>query len=292
MIRRRLAAVIAGICLNTTPLFAQTSELTITVAEATVHRGPSTGSPVIGRVSRGTRLEVTRDIGSWVKVSWPSEADGAGYVHEGMGSLAAPTGATAPVPIAASSRARVSESSSLTGGLQPQATSPRTPRTSASSYVVVPRHAFGLGARLGSAPSLGLGASARAWTRGPLGVQVHLSRYQITSLADSSVMTSTQFGPSLLMTLGRHVTDHLWVRPYVGGGVSLHRSTLSSPVLGPVVADSTMGWQVLGGAEVTVASLPQVGLSAELGHQWFDAPFTGYDIGGFGLGLSAHWYMR
>jgi hypothetical protein len=287
---RRLGAVVAVICLNTTPLFAQGTELTITEAEATVHRGPSTGSPVIGRVARGTRLEVTRDVGSWVRVPWPADPGGAGYVHERMGSLAAPTGSTPSVP--ASARGPVSESSTFAAGLQPQAARPQAPRPSASSYVVVPRHALGLGPRLGSAPSLGLGLSARAWTRGPLGVQVHLSRYQLTSVADTSAMTSTQFGPSLLMTLGRHVTDQVWVRPYAGGGVSLHRSSLSSPVFATVVADSTLGWQVMGGAEMTFAALPQVGLSAELGHQWFEAPFTGYDIGGLGLGLSAHWYVR
>jgi len=288
---RRVGAVVAAICLNTTPLFAQGTELTITEAEATVHLGPSTGSPVIGRVSRGTRLEVARDIGSWVRVSWPSDPGGAGYVHERMGSLAAATGSSPAVPAAATSP-RAPTSESLTAGLPPQAVRPQAREPSASSYLVVPRHAVGLGARLGSAPSFGLGASARAWTRGPLGVQVHLSRYQLTSVADSSVLTSTQIGPSLLMTLGRHVTEQVWVRPYVGAGVSLHRTSLSSPALGPLVADSAMGWQVLGGAEVTLASLPQIGLGAELGHQWFDAPFTGWNIGGFGLALSAHWYVR
>ncbi len=289
---RRLAAVVAAICLNTTPLFAQGAELTITVVDATVHRGPSTASAVVGHVARGTRLEVTRDIGSWIEVSWPGDPGGSAYVHERMGSLSSPSGVV-PGPTATAPRsASTVASSAAASTLEPQISQPRAPRPSSSSYLVVPRHAFGLGARLGSAPSLGLGATARAWSRGAFGVQVHLSRYQITSALDSSVLTSTQFGPSLLVTLGRHVTDRVWVRPYAGGGVSLHRSSLSSPVLGPVVADSTMGWQILGGAEVTLASLPQVGLSAELGHQWFDAPFTGYDIGGFGLGLSAHWYVR
>jgi len=288
---RRIVAVVGVICLNPAPLLAQGTELTITVTEATVHRGPSTGSPVIGRVSGGTRLEVTRDLGSWLRVYWPADSTGAGYVHERMGSRAAPTGSTQAVPIAATPRVPVRNSAS-TGGAQPQVRRPQAAGPSASSYVVVPRHAVGLGARLGSAPSLGLGASVRAWARGPLGVQFQLSRYELTSPVDLSVVTSTQFGPSLLMTLGRHVTDQIWVRPYAGGGVSLHRSSLSSPVFGQLVADSTMGWQVLGGAELTVASLPQVGLSAELAHQWFDAPFTGYEIGGFGLGLSAHWYVR
>ena len=32
-------------------------------------------------------LEVTRDIGAWVKVAWPEAPDGFGYVHQSMGKL-------------------------------------------------------------------------------------------------------------------------------------------------------------------------------------------------------------
>ena len=32
-------------------------------------------------------LEVTRDIGAWVKVAWPEAPDGIGYVHQSMGKI-------------------------------------------------------------------------------------------------------------------------------------------------------------------------------------------------------------
>ena len=36
---------------------------------------------MIGKAPRGTELVVTREVGDWVKVSWPAAADGAGYVR-------------------------------------------------------------------------------------------------------------------------------------------------------------------------------------------------------------------
>jgi hypothetical protein len=50
---------------------------------------------VIGKAPRGTELAVTREVGDWVKISWPSAADGAGYVR--ASALARP-GARAAAP--------------------------------------------------------------------------------------------------------------------------------------------------------------------------------------------------
>ena len=73
----------------TSPLYAQnTVKLTVNEASANVHKSPSVGSPVIGKAPRGTALVVTREVGDWVKVSWPSAADGAGYVRVSAGTLA------------------------------------------------------------------------------------------------------------------------------------------------------------------------------------------------------------
>jgi hypothetical protein len=36
-------------------------------------------------VARGRTLLVTRQLGSWVKVSWPEAEDGAGYLHVSWG---------------------------------------------------------------------------------------------------------------------------------------------------------------------------------------------------------------
>ena len=70
---RHVSAVAIMFCLNTTSLLAQTAgpqhaELTVKAASANVHKFASIGSPVIGKVPRGTVLEITRNLGSRVEV--------------------------------------------------------------------------------------------------------------------------------------------------------------------------------------------------------------------------------
>ena len=93
---RQVAAVALMLVLNPSGLIAQTpaapatvpaAELKINNQAATVYRSPSTGSPVVGTAQRGTVLPVTRELGSWVRVSWPQGEDGTGYVHVSAGSL-------------------------------------------------------------------------------------------------------------------------------------------------------------------------------------------------------------
>ena len=87
---RRIAAVVLALTLNPTPSRAQDAVLTVTVLSADVHKGPSTVTPVIGHVSRGTVLPVSRNLGSWVKVAWPDAPEGVGYVHVTMGRVGPP----------------------------------------------------------------------------------------------------------------------------------------------------------------------------------------------------------
>src|SRR2546425_7974192 len=92
---RHAAAIAVVLFLSPLQLGAQSTVFTVNTASAPVYKSPSTGSPVIGKAPRGAVLEVTRELGSWVKVVWRDAQDGAGYVHVTMGSIA--RGAT-PVP--------------------------------------------------------------------------------------------------------------------------------------------------------------------------------------------------
>src|SRR5512145_3141691 len=85
---RHAAVVALAVLVTSSSVSAQSMEFTVKVQSATVHKSPSTGSPVIGRAPRGTVLEVTRDIGTWVKIAWPDAEDGVGYVHQSVGSMA------------------------------------------------------------------------------------------------------------------------------------------------------------------------------------------------------------
>jgi hypothetical protein len=152
-------------------------------------------------------------------------------------------------------------------------------------------HMFGLGARLGG-PSFGVGASARGWTRGHLGLQFEVSRYEMSEAITLSTMSSTQFGPSALYAFNDHVADYTWLRPYVGAGLNIYRSTLTSPAVGLDMSDSGMGYQMFGGGELSFSSLPQFAISAELGYHWFESPFAGFALSGTSLSVAGHWYLK
>src|SRR5260221_94299 len=92
---RYAAAVTVALCLSASPLCAQGTALNaqgmtlkVSTASANVYKSPSTGSPVIGTAARGTVLEVTRELGSWVKVRWAIATDGVGYMHVSAGLIA------------------------------------------------------------------------------------------------------------------------------------------------------------------------------------------------------------
>jgi hypothetical protein len=290
---RHAAAVIVALCLSSSWAAAQGTALTINTASASVHKSPSTASPVIGRAARGATLEVTREVGDWVKVAWPSAPDGVGYVRTNMGSLAnatvpaSRTAATTPAP-----RTAIEPSPRPTTAARTDVTQTvgRPPARTPGGYAA-PSHVFGIGALIGG-QSLGVGASARAWSRGPLGVQFEVSHYSMSNPIDLGEMTSTQFGPSALFSFRDHVSDYTWLRPYVGAGITFTRSSFTSPAVGLAMSDSTTGFQTFGGGELSFSSLPQFSVSAQLGYHWVETPFAGYELNGLGLSVAGHWYVK
>ena len=141
--------------------------------------------------------------------------------------------------------------------------------------------------------TLGFGASARASLNRRLRFQLEVSRYTHTS-AVAERLTSVQFAPSLLYSLPDKLTDYVWVRPYLGGGVGVYRSTLSlgTSAAGASAADSRLGREAFGGAEVAFARVPRFTLSADFGYRWPQTPFDGFELGGRGLSVSGHWYVK
>ena len=140
--------------------------------------------------------------------------------------------------------------------------------------------------------TLGFGGSARASVGHPFGIEVDVSRYAPTSAVAQQRMTSLQFAPSLLYSLPDKLTDYVWLRPYVGAGVTIYRSTLRGTPVGDSVTDNRLGRQVFGGAAVAFSSAPRFTLSADYGYRWPQTPFAGFDLGGRGLSVSGHWYVK
>ena len=313
---RQVAAVVVALCLSTSPLYAQSPrKLTVSEASANVHKSPSTGSPVIGKAPRGTALVVTREVGDWVKVSWPAADDGAGYVRVSSGTFgdrntpaaAAPKAAAAKTPAPATAKAAAATTPAPVGSKAavaatptpaPVATSAQVPATRpsapspASSLYVAPTHTFGVGAVAGGS-TMGFGASARAWKKGRLGMQFEVSRHSFDSVDLLSRATSTDIAPSLLFAMNDRVTDYMWLRPYVGVGAHLVHSARTDLIFTDVTESAnTIGARVFFGAEMSFSSLPQFAVSADVGYYHLPEPFVGFEPGGMGFSISGHWYVK
>ena len=50
---RHAAALAVVVCLSPSSLYAQSTQFTVTTSTANVHKGPSTGAPVIGKAPSG-----------------------------------------------------------------------------------------------------------------------------------------------------------------------------------------------------------------------------------------------
>ena len=257
-------------------LSAQSAEFRVDTASASVHKAPSIASPVIGHARQGVALEVTRDLGSWVKVPWPDASDGIGYIHVSTGTR---TGAILP-----RAGAPAVHAGEVAAASQPLALAAR--------YVMPPAHIVGLGGQFGGS-SVGSGINARTWFHDRLGLQLEIARTSLTGPNATDRLTTTQFAPSLLYSPSNLMTDYVWVRPYLGAGPRFVRQSLGVIPPGVVaVSRSSVGVQTFGGGEFTFAGMPRFSVSADLRYGWIENTAPAFDLDGMGFSLSAHWYVK
>jgi hypothetical protein len=305
---RKAATVVVVLCLSSVSLHAESTKLTVSATSASVYKSPSVGSPVIGKAARGTSLEVAREVGDWVKVSWPDAPDGFGYVRSTMGSIsrngtvtqaranASPasktaTGAkTASAPAAA--KAAPVTATQAPRPLTQQPAQPTAIRASAPSPVIQPpTHTLGFGGRMGGS-TFGVGGSVRGWSQRRIGAQFEVSHYSMTSPIQIGSFSATQFGPSVLFGMKDNITDHVWMRPYFGAGVDWTHASLTGAIPGVAESSNKMGMRVFGGSEFMFANAPQFGLSLDIGYYKMPTPFVGWEMNGVGAAVSAHWYVK
>ena len=133
----------------------------------------------------------------------------------------------------------------------------------------------------------------RAWRPNRLGVQLDVSRYAVSGSGTPERVTSIQIEPSLLYSLPDRVTDYVWLRPYIGSGATLRRHSVSTGTPGAdSVSGNGFGLQAFGGTELTFAGAPQFAVSADLSYHWFKTPVAGFDLGGLGVSVLGHWYVK
>ncbi|HEV8393327.1 MAG TPA: hypothetical protein VGQ37_03590 [Vicinamibacterales bacterium] len=299
MIRMRIA-IAAALCFTASTVHAQNTHFTVSAPSASIYKAPTNVSPVIGEAKQGATLVVTRDVGSWVKVAWSQAPDGVGYIRKNAGAM----GGLGPVvPVTAAAPATKAAASA-----QRSASAPAAPAASAASAqavpgvrprpalvptgYVAPTHRFGLGGQIGGS-AIGAGFSARGWTKSQkFGVQIDVTHTSMSNDVFFTRMSSTQVGPRVLYAFRDHVSDSTWLRPYVGAGAHMLRASVNDPVTGLSTSDTRMAAQFFGGAELTLSAVPRLGLSADVGYQWYQSPFVGYTLDGMMVGVSAHWYLK
>jgi hypothetical protein len=291
---RRAAAILVALTVFPAVLHAQDTVFTVSVQSADVHKGPSTGAPVVGHAASGTVLPVLRDLGSWLQVTWASAPEGFGYVHLTTGRLNARGANTS----AAAASPRASSTSPSAPAPVPLTTVPRAPSTGdrvapAAQQGGTPiSHLVGVGGLIGSMSSFG--ATARWWRDKHLGLQIGVTRDAITSDLAEGRVTSMQIEPGVVYALFDRVRDYVWVRPYVGSALSFRHQTLKVPVPDPnqPTSDNGIGFRAFGGGELTFASATQFGLSAEVGYRRLPTPFAGFEPDRFSVSILGHWYIR
>ena len=287
---RRAAAIVLALALNPALVRAQDTVFTVNVASADVYKGPSTVNPIVGHAPRGAVLPVSRNLGSWVKVAWPNAPDGVGYVHVTMGQI---TPANANAPGAKMSPRASSAAAPATKTMPPPTRTPAAEHVAprAQPNVTPASHMFGVGGLVGSMSSFG--ATARAWRDNHLGFQVGLSRDAMTSDVAADRVTSMQFEPAVVYAPFDRVSDYVWIRPYVGAGLSVRHQTLKVDVPGvDSPSDNGVGFRLFGGGELTFASLPQFGLSVDLGYRRLPTPFPGFNADPLNVSIAGHWYIK
>ena len=290
MIRQASIFTIA-VALIPTYAFAQGSQFTVSVQSAAVRKAPSTGSPVVGQAPRGAVLDVTRDIGSWVKVAWPDAPDGAGYVHVSMGTIAQRASREERLAAAFASLPPPEIAAAEAPALQPS--QPVEGQLTGAVYVPPPTHMIGFGGQMsGATPAFGF--TSRVWSRSRIGLQLDLSQSTLKSSSTPERVRSTAFVPSVVYSLPDYLGSSLWLRPYIGSGVAMMRSKLTSgtPEVNAAISKSGVAVRGFGGAEATIPNMPRFAISVDAGYEWADEPFAGFDFGGPIFTVSGHWYLR
>jgi len=136
----------------------------------------------------------------------------------------------------------------------------------------------------------GFGATGRAWHDERLGLEVRFTREALTSHTAAGRLTAIELEPRIVYALFDHVSDYIWVRPYVGSGLIFsHRTFTGTSDAAP---NNGVGVRLFGGGELTFAGLTRFALSAEAGYRPSSTPFPGFVTDRVSLSVAGHWYVK
>jgi hypothetical protein len=295
---RQVAVLTFVLSLTSAPLGAQT--LYTLKENADIHSSPATSSPVIGHASRGRTMELTRDVGDWVEVTWAEGTNHSGYIRVRFGTVALAafrdlpplhSGLVASTPPAVATVPAASSTPTQHGDT---AASPSTHTVAKARDPIafeLPPHVAGVGVRM-DPRFRDFGAATRLWSPSRFGAQLDVMRSTTTSELVAGQLTTWQFSPAALYALPDLVRSSIWVRPYVGTGLDLARSTVGGLTTDAAAHDTAFGTKVFGGAEMTLPGAPKVGVSVDVGYHWLESSFATFELGGARASIAAHWYVK
>jgi hypothetical protein len=277
---RHAAATVVALCLSTSPLYAQnTVKLTVSEASANVHKSPSTGSPVIGKAPKGTALVVTREVGDWVKVSWPSAADGAGYVRANAGTIA--RGDAAPAPAVAKAAPKPAAAPAKAGA-KPAASTAKAGAKPAASTAKAAAAPAGAGAKAEAASLAPVGAKAAVAatpTAAPMTIaareeQIPVARPAAPTPARTLYVAPTHnFGLGMVAggsTMGFGASARAWSKKHLGFQLEVSRSSFESATVLGRATSTSIAPSILYAMNDKVTDYlwlrPYFGVGAQLGH--------------------------
>ena len=288
---RRTTAVVFMLLLYPALVRAQDTMLKVSVPSADVHKGPSVVTPVVGQAARGTALTVSQNLGSWVKVPWPAAPDGVGYVHVTMGQFVSANGQ--PVTSMSAGSSTTGASRSTFPQMPPRGPAGNQMAPSNNGSVQRISHVVGLGGLVAS--PRGFGLTGRLWGNRRIAIPIAVTRDTLTSDVVTDRVTSTRVEWGLIYSPVDHLSDYVWFRPYAGTVASYGHQTLrvGGTATGlEVASDNGVGYRFFGGSEFTFASVPQIGVSLEVGYRKYPTPFAGFETKPVSLSLAGHWYVK
>ena len=279
MIRTSIATAVA-LCLQASAVSAQTQHFTVSTPSASVYKAPTNVSPVIGQATQGATLEVTRDVGSWLKVAWSQAPDGVGYVRKSAGTVSVLGPAVTP------------NAGDGIGGIvaavRPQRpvprrrrpVRPRGPRRRLPPDMWRRRTASALAARL-AAPRWAPASACADGRRRSAWASSSTSRgIRCRTTCSSPGCRPRSSGRGCCMRSATACPTAPGCDPTRAPACTWRATTVTDPATALSMSDTGMAAQLFGGTEVTLAAMPRLGLSADVGYQWYQTPFDGYALDG------------
>lgn len=245
----------------------------VTADIANLRSAPGLESSILASVPKGTVFDVAGKSGDWYEVTVPSLNGAHAYIHKLLielipGEAHAGEGPPPPTATATPPPAAKPPSVTSTSTTRPRQTTPAGSKPSAQWQP----QGVGLGVHVGGF-HFGVRASVVGWMSERVGLEGLVSRYSIGS-SDSALGTDVSFKYSVMQFSGgvryRLGDPESTIHPYVGGGLSLFRSTSSFRISDSGVTEqasessSNVGGFGVGGIEFTFKNQPHLAVTADL----------------------------